>query len=212
MKRVLVTYSTMSGSTADVAREIAAELEGAGLQVDTLPLDAVDSLQKYDGVVVGAPMIMGWRRDALRFLRQQRASLQSRPFAIFVTAMSLTESGERVVDGVPVTVDERLPKAPANRQKLTFRERYAQLSNYVRPILRAAGAATPATIGVFGGRMEYGRLKWWAVLFAMFIVRAPAGERRNWDAIRAWAATLPECFQLESAVLPISRQTPTAES
>jgi hypothetical protein len=35
--------------------------------------------------------------------------------------------------------------------------------------------------------MEYGRLKWWAVLFAMLVVQAPAGEKRNWTAIREWA-------------------------
>ena len=54
------------------------------------------------------------------------------------------------------------------------------------------------SVGVFGGRLEYGRLKWWAVLFAMLIIRAPAGERRNWPAIRSWAAGLPAAFQFEA--------------
>ena len=46
------------------------------------------------------------------------------------------------------------------------------------------------SIGVFGGRLEYGRLPWWAVVFAMFIIQAPAGDKRNWPTIRAWAAGL----------------------
>ena len=212
MKRVLVTYATMAGSTAEVAQEIAAELGASGLQAEVLPLDAVQTLQEYDAVVVGAPMIMGWHRGALRFLRKQRGELKDMPYAVFVTAMSLTETGEREVEGVAVTVDEKLPKAPANAQNLSFRERYARLSNYLRPILRAGGTAKPASIGVFGGRMEYGRLKWWAVLFAMFIVRAPAGERRNWDAIRAWAASLPQTLQLENVAPVVSRRIPMAES
>ena len=45
--------------------------------------------------------------------------------------------------------------------------------------------------------MEYGRLKWWAVLFAMLIIQAPAGDKRNWTAIKSWAAELPAAFQLE---------------
>jgi len=212
VKRVLVTYATMAGSTAEVAQEIAAELGASGLQAEVLPLDAVQTLQEYDAVVVGAPMIMGWHRGALRFLRKRRGELKDMPYAVFVTAMSLTETGEREVEGVAVTVDEKLPKAPANAQNLSFRERYARLSNYLRPILRAGGTAKPASIGVFGGRMEYGRLKWWAVLFAMFIVRAPAGERRNWDAIRAWAASLPQTLQLENVAPVVSRRIPMAES
>jgi menaquinone-dependent protoporphyrinogen IX oxidase len=54
------------------------------------------------------------------------------------------------------------------------------------------------SLGVFGGRLEYGRLKWWAVLFVMVIIQAPAGERRNWAAIRSWAAGLPAAFRLEA--------------
>ena len=53
-------------------------------------------------------------------------------------------------------------------------------------------------MGVFGGRLEYGRLPWWAVLFVMLVIQAPAGDRRNWDAIRAWAAGLPAAFQLQT--------------
>jgi hypothetical protein len=42
--------------------------------------------------------------------------------------------------------------------------------------------------------LEYGRLPWWAVLFVMLVIQAPAGDRRNWPAIRAWAAELPAAF------------------
>jgi hypothetical protein len=111
--------------------------------------------------------------------------------------MSLTQTGETSVGGVPVYVDEELPKPPKEEGHLNFRERYARLSSYLRPILRAARPTHPVSVGVFGGRLEYGRLKWWAVLFAMLIVQAPAGDRRKWAAIRSWAAGLPALLQAE---------------
>jgi menaquinone-dependent protoporphyrinogen oxidase len=196
VNRILVTYASMAGSTAEVAQAVGEELAKGGLQVDVLPLDAVKDLEAYRGVVLGAPMIMGWHRAALRFLKQQRKAFQRIPLAVFVMAMSLTQTGETSVGGVPVCMDEKLPKPPAKEGSLSFKERYARLSNYLRPILRAARPARPASIGVFGGRMEYGRLKWWAVLFAMLIIQAPAGDRRNWAAIRSWAAGLPATFRL----------------
>jgi menaquinone-dependent protoporphyrinogen oxidase len=191
----------MAGSTVEVAEAVAGEIAHSGIEVDVLPLEQVQQLQGYDGVVVGAPMIMGWHRAALKFLRKQRQAWQRIPLAVFVMAMSLTETGERQVDGVPVTVDENLPKAPQKEGHLSFREQYARLSGYLRPILKASAPVTPASIGVFGGRMEYGRLPWWGVLFAMFVVRAAAGDRRDWTAIRAWAAELPAAMKLQTAEL-----------
>jgi menaquinone-dependent protoporphyrinogen oxidase len=203
MKKILVTYATMAGSTAEVAQAIAEEIARSGVQVEVQPLEQVRDLAGYGGVVVGGPMIMGWHRAALSFLKSHRESLLRIPFAVFVTALSLTETGERSVGGVPVTVDEKLPKAPAQAGKLNFRESYAQLSRYLGPVLQAVRPARPASLGIFGGRLEYGRLKVWAVLFVMFIIQAPAGDRRNWPAIRAWAAEIPAAFKMETTGEPL---------
>jgi menaquinone-dependent protoporphyrinogen oxidase len=195
MKRILVTYATMAGSTAEVAQAIGEQIAKSGLQVDVLPLGAVKDLEGYGGVVVGGPMIMGWHRAALAFLKKNRQAFQHIPLAVFVMAMSLTQTHETQVDQVPVTIDVQLPKPPEKEGRLNFRERYARLSNYLRPILSAARPAKLASLGIFGGRLEYGRLKWWAVLFAMLIIQAPAGDRRNWTAIRNWASELSTIFQ-----------------
>jgi menaquinone-dependent protoporphyrinogen IX oxidase len=208
MHKILVAYATMSGSTAEVAQAVGEEIARCGLQVDVLPLASVKSLESYSGVIVGAPMIMGWHRDAGRFLKKHRKALQRIPLAVFATAMSLTQTDDMRLEGVPVVVDEYLAEPPKVEGKLSFKERYAALSNYVKPMLSAARPAKPASIGFFGGRLEYGRLPWWAVLFAMLIIQAPAGERRNWPAIRAWAANLPAAFHLEP--VPTAEQILTA--
>lgn len=195
MKKILVTYATMAGSTAEVADVVGEELKGCGYAVDVRPIAGVKDLQDYDGVVIGGPMIMGWHRQALGFLKKHRKALQGKPLAAFVLAMSLTQTAEKSVDGVPVYLDEALPKPPKQAGKLSFRERWTQLPHYLQPIINAARPAKPASIGVFGGRMEYGRLKPWAVFFAMVIIQAPAGDKRNWTAIRQWAAGLPAAFE-----------------
>lgn len=190
MKRALVAYATFSGSTSEVAQAVAAALTANGLEADALPIDSVEKLDGYDAVVVGAPMILGWHRGALRFLHRHRAALRRVPFAVFVMAMSLTQTGETEQDGVPILLDGKLAKAPGRPGRLSLRERYATVGNYARPILKAVRPARPASLAFFGGRLDYGRLKWWAVLFAMVIVRAPAGDRRDFAAIRSWAEGL----------------------
>lgn len=199
MKSVLVAYATFAGSTAEVARAVGEELAKSDLTVDILPVHEVESLDGYDGVVVGGPMILGWHRAAIGFLRRNRRALERIPMAAFITAMSLTRTGDRQVDGVPIHLDEKLPKPAQEGGRRTLRERYTDLRNYVRPILAAAGKRRPVSIGVFGGRLEYGRLKPWAVVFVMVILRAAPGDRRDWTAIRSWAAGLPDALGLEPA-------------
>lgn len=201
MAKILVTYATMAGSTAEVAAAIAEEIAARGLEVDVRPLDQVGALDGYSAVVAGGPMIMGWHRQALRFLKSERRTWQRIPLALFITAISLTGTAES--GDVPLYLDEQLPKAPARPDRLSLRERYARAANYTRPLLRAVRPARPVSIAIFGGWLEYGRLPWWAVLFVMLIIKAPAGDRRNWPAIRGWAATLPELMQLDvTAPLP----------
>ena len=195
MKKILVTYATLSGTTVEVAQAIREEITRAGLEVDIQPLEKVTDLDSYDGVVLGGPMVMGWHRSSLVFLWKHNRQLSRIPLAVFVMAMSLTSSSDKNVAGIPLWIDEKLPKPPVKEGHLTFRERYANIVNYARPILYAAGPARPVSIAIFGGRLDYGRLAWWAVMFVMLVIQAPAGDRRNWPAIRAWAAGISETFK-----------------
>ncbi len=190
MSHILVTYATSSGTTVDVARAVADEIGKSGAQVEVQPIEAVRSLDGYDGVVLGAPMIMGFHRRALAFLRQNRPALQSKPLAVFVMAMSLTASQEASLGGVPLTVDENLAEPLKKAGHPSWKERYTSVANYGSPILKAA-PARPVSLAFFGGRLDFYRLSWWARLFVMIIIQARPGDRRNWTAIRAWASELP---------------------
>jgi menaquinone-dependent protoporphyrinogen IX oxidase len=186
MSKILVTYATNAGSTAKIAEAVAAEL-AKNAEVEILPLEKVLTLEDYSAVVLGAPMILGWQRGALAFLKRNQAALSHLPLAIFVTCMNLTQTGETILNGVPLFVDEKLPKAPKNPTRLSFKENYSTLKNYLAPILKLV---KPVSIGVFGGSLQYFSLKWWQVPFVMFVIQALPGDRRNWTAIRAWAGGL----------------------
>ncbi len=192
MSHILVTYATSSGTTVDVARTVADEIGKSGAQVEVQPIEAVRSLDGYDAVVLGAPMIMGFHRRALAFLRQNRAALQSKPLAVFVMAMSLTASQEASLDGIPLTVDENLAEPLKKAGHPSWKERYTSVANYGSPILKAAAPARPVSLAFFGGRLDFYRLSWWARLFVMLIIQAQPGDRRNWPVIRAWSSALPD--------------------
>jgi menaquinone-dependent protoporphyrinogen oxidase len=190
MKRILITYATLSGTTVEVARTVSEELVKQGHQATLLPLAQVKSLAGYDAVILGAPMIVGWHKEALSFLKRYQSELAGKPLALFATAMTLIQTGETSLDGVPLTVDGKLAQAPRTAGKLTFKERYAAIPNYAGPMLKAAGPTKPVSLALFGGRLDYYRLKWWAILFVAVMLGVKPGEKRNWELIRSWTGSL----------------------
>lgn len=189
-QKILVAYATNAGSTVEVADAIREELASQGATVEVRPVREVDSVESYSAVVVGGPMIAGWHRDALRFLKRHQSSLSNVPVAYFITCVNLTQTGDSQVDGVPVYVDRELPKAPRNPGRLSFRENYATVRNYLRPALRQAPAVKPVSVAFFGGKLELFRLKFFQMVFAMLVAGGKVGDFRHWEEIRGWAASL----------------------
>jgi menaquinone-dependent protoporphyrinogen IX oxidase len=190
MKKVLVAYATNAGSTANVAELVKTTLSNKEIQTELKPVNEVGSLAAYDGVIVGAPMIVGWHRAAKKFLRDHRTELANKPFACFLTAMSLTETRDSAIDGIPIQVDPGLAKPPHNPKFLSIKEGYALPANYVRPILRSAPGLKPLGIGLFGGYLNMLTLTWPARLFVLLIIQAKPGSLQNDAFIKEWALNL----------------------
>jgi menaquinone-dependent protoporphyrinogen IX oxidase len=108
MGKILVAYTTYAGSTGKVAETIGKELSQSGLQGDVRRLEEVTGLDGYSGVVVGAPMILGWHRVAVKFVKQNHPALSRLPVAYFMTAMSFTYAPGESTGVVPVCIDPDL--------------------------------------------------------------------------------------------------------
>jgi menaquinone-dependent protoporphyrinogen IX oxidase len=188
--KILVAYATNSGSTEKVAQTVGNELGKDGTPVDVRKVEEVTSLSSYTAVVVGAPMIMGWHRAALKFIKKHQRELSRVPVAYFFNARSLTKLDETEVDSIPVSVDPTLAQAPVDPQHLSFRENYATVKNYLSPALRAARPVKPVSAAFFSGILRMSGLKWFQTIFVLLVVQAKPGGEHNIPFIREWAARI----------------------
>lgn len=188
MNRILVAYTTKSGSTAEVAEAVGEVLRQDGAAVEVRPIAEVNGLDAYSAVVVGGPMILGWHPDAVTFLQKHQETLSRVPVACFMTALSLTRMPETHHNGFPVFQDPALAKPPKRADRLNFKERYSAVASYLKPVAEKAPQVKPVGVAFFAGKLDFGTLRLFDRLFVQFIVGAKPGDARNWDAIRAWAA------------------------
>jgi menaquinone-dependent protoporphyrinogen oxidase len=71
--RVVVTYASKHGSTAEIAEAIAERIRAAGQEVDCVSAELVGDLSAYDAVVLGSAVYMKrWLRPARRLLNSRR--------------------------------------------------------------------------------------------------------------------------------------------
>ncbi len=189
-KKILIAYATNAGSTADVAEMVKTALARKDMVVELRLLEEVSTLDEYDAVIIGAPMILGWHRDAKKFVKRHQSELSRKPVAYFLTAMSLTKTRETQIDGVPIQVDPGLAKSPRNPKRLSLKELYALPYNYVLPMLKAAPRVKPLAIGLFGGYLNLFTLSWPARLFVMMVIQAKPGDLRDETFIKKWSTNL----------------------
>jgi len=184
--KILVTYTSVSGSTVDVVKAIADELRQGDTTVDLQNIEDVKDLSPYDAIIVGAPMILGWHRDIVSFIIENQDSLREVPVAYFTTQLHLTKLPETNVSGVPIYLDPKLAKPPENLAKMNISEKQGTPTSCVGPALEKAPLVKPVSVGFFGGKLDYSTLKFLPKLFVKLIIRGIEGDYRNWDAISEW--------------------------
>lgn len=81
---MLVAYGSRRGGTEGLARAVAEGLTDAGHSVDIRPARDLDSLDRWDAVVLGGALYAWhWHRDARRFARHHLEALRQRPVYFF---------------------------------------------------------------------------------------------------------------------------------
>lgn len=161
--RILVTYATLTDSTAEVALAIGQQLLDAGADVDIQPADHVFDLSPYSAAIVGSGVRWGKPYpSALNFLAQQQLALIHIPVAYFIVCGAMHED---------------------------TKENRSQARLYMEALLAAAPAVLPVRLGLFGGRVDRQRLSP-ALRLLMKLTRKEDGDYRDWDAIESWADTL----------------------
>ena len=165
-ERILITYASRSGSTAEIAAAVANTLQQENIPVDILPLEDVKELSAYQAVIVGSPIRNSqWLPEALKFVQDHQRELSRKRVAMFTLSITL---------------------AMSNREP--YRRAVSEWTAPVRSQVR------PVSEGLFAGRLDFTKLPLNLDTLKLRLVVAlgifPKDDRRDWNTIRAWAKGL----------------------
>ena len=160
--KILVTYASKYGSTAEIAASIGNTLSEAGIDVKVMSVDAVNSLKDYNAVVVGSAVYAGsWLGYAVEFIARNEKELATKPMWIFSSGPTGTGDAEELLGGW------RLPEA-------------------LQPVIERI---KPRDVTVFHGKIDVEKLHWGERLLVR-AMRGATGDFRDWNVIRQWATEI----------------------
>jgi len=164
--KILVTYASRTGSTAEIAEAIGKTLAQNGTQVDLRPMQDVKDLSAYSAVVVGSAIRKSeWLPEAMKFIQDHRAELERKRVATFTVCITLAMSNS---------------------------DQYRQaVAGWIAPV---RVQVKPVSEGLFAGRLDFTKLpsSFDTLKFRLAVALGifPKDDRRDWTAIRAWAESL----------------------
>jgi menaquinone-dependent protoporphyrinogen oxidase len=159
-QKILVTYATRAGSTAEIAAAIGQTLAARGFNVEVKPVKKVSALDGYQAVLLGSAIRMGnWLPEMVKFVLDNQSALNALPTALFTIHMLNTDDAETsraAREAYTVPVRALLPQAPE---------------------------------AFFGGVMDFSRLSF-IDRFISNMVKVVESDQRDWEKIRTWANTI----------------------
>lgn len=162
-KKVLVAYSTMFGSTTEIAKFIAKELNTINFAVDVLHIDKVVNLSSYDCVIIGSPIKFDrWLIEAKNFVKANKEILKNKKVIYFFACMTLSKES----------------KATKNRA-----------DSYVQELYKLVSEVNPIEVKGFAGAIDFKKIPLYLKVplrIILLIKGAKEGDYRNWGEIKNW--------------------------
>ena len=154
MKKSLITYSTVDGQTKEICKRISNL--SSNTFVEVLPISEVKNIDQYETIVIGASIRYGkYRKEVFKFIDNNIKQIENKDNAFF---------------SVNVVARKEEKSSPETNPYVI---KFLNKINWV-----------PKKIGVFAGKIDYPRYKFfdkYAIKFIMWITNGPTDTSKTFE-------------------------------
>ena len=177
MTKVLVTFASSHGATAEIAQVIGTVLRDNQLVVDVRRLEDLKELSSYEAIILGSAIYTGeWIQLAREFLIEHTETLKHKYVWIFSSGPTGEGNALELLDGV------RLPES----------------------LEEVVALIQPRDVAVFNGKIDLRRLRKNERIIVK-AADVPKGDFRNWHAIKFWAQQLADALKPVAIDTPLAK-------
>ena len=166
---MLIAVSSKHGSTREIAGSIAETIREAGIEVEVVDAQRVESVAPYDAVMVGSAVYMGrWMGPARDLVNRSADALRTRPVWLF----SSGPMGRDIVEPADAAEGLKHLELVGGREHRVFAGR-ADRNEFgfaERAIVRMVKSP-------YGDHRDWSAIREWAASIAMELTTVPAGAR-----------------------------------
>ena len=168
---VLVAYASKYGATAEIAEKIGEILRKAGLQAEIISVKQVKDLASYSAVVLGSAAYVGqWRKEAVKFIKENEKLLAERPVWIFSSGPAGKGDPVKLLQGW-------------------------QYPSKIQPVI---DRIRPRDVTVFHGLVDIKKMNA-LERYMIKTVKSSVGDFRDWNAITAWTTGIADELKKKSS-------------
>ena len=158
--RILVTYATKAGSTAEIAAKIGEHLSARGFAVDVINVKSKPDPKDYQAVILGSCIRMGgWLPEMMDYIKANQFALNATLVALFTVHM-LNAGDDETSKAARTAYMDKVRAFVSGKEEIYFL-----------------------------GAMNYSKLSM-LDRFISKLVKAEESDQRDWDKIKNWSETL----------------------
>jgi menaquinone-dependent protoporphyrinogen IX oxidase len=178
MKKALIVFDTVSGSTGEMAEIIRDEMKDISANISRV--DDIKSLDGYDTVIIGSPIRFGgFTAKIKRFIKNYRNELLSKKVILYFSSLYIINLKEEKQPAVTLYIDPTLKMRTISKKDATPMDKAHSVGCYNKAILKQTAGIIPATIAYFNGRLDLKKLNFFLRIFMKIVISLTSKEREG---------------------------------
>jgi len=176
MKKAVIVFDTVSGSTAEMAKIIRDEIKIVSINI--FPVDDIQSLDGYDAVIIGSPIRFGgFTKKIKKFIKKYHHELLSKKIIFYFSSLYIVNIKEEEKPAVTLYFDPTLNIQKISKKEATPMDKTHSIGYYYKAISKQTNNIIPGAIAYFNGRLDLRKLNFFLRIFMKIVTLFTSKEK-----------------------------------